>query len=289
MPGWLRARNRAKTQQALESAADAGPGTRERVLFGAGRLLLTSPAMQGMPSLSPRRTLLRAAAWSVHAYTAAGAAIAFLALDAVWKEDFRAAFWLLAAAMFIDATDGTLARLARVKELLPRFDGSRLDDIVDYLNYVVVPIVLARAAGLLPADPAGAAVAVAPLLASAYGFAQTDAKTPDCFFTGFPSYWNVVVLYLFALHTPPGFNAAVLLTFSLLVFIPIRYLYPSRSSVARTPTLVLGVVWGVMMLVVLARLPDPPRALTVASLFYPAYYVAVSLWATWQRRRTPEG
>jgi len=31
----------------------------------------------------------------------------------------------------IDATDGTLARLVRVKERIPWFDGDRLDDIVD--------------------------------------------------------------------------------------------------------------------------------------------------------------
>jgi phosphatidylcholine synthase len=219
----------------------------------------------------------RLAAWGVHLYTASGALLGLLALDAVVRGAHQVAFGCMALATFIDSTDGTLARRARVKEILPHFDGAKLDDIIDYLNYVVVPLLLVHQADLLPAGKLGLAVAATPLLASAYGFCQADAKTSDHFFTGFPSYWNIVVFYLYALGTPPWLNAAVLLGFAALVFVPVRYLYPSRTSTARRSTYVLGTVWAVLVLALLLQFPDPPRTWTIASLFFPAYYFLISV------------
>src|SRR5262249_61548539 len=91
------------------------------------------------------------------------------------------------------------------------------------------------------------------LRASGYGFSQTAAKTPDHFFTGFPSYWNVVAFYLYVLEWPPALNAAVLVVFAVLVFVPIRYAYPSRMTELRVPTVVLGLVWGAAVLWALAH------------------------------------
>jgi len=213
----------------------------------------------------------------VHAYTAAGAVIAFVALEAVARADYRLAFLYLAGAMLIDCTDGTLARRFRVKDVLPSLDGARLDDIVDYLNYVLVPVVLARHAGLLPPGPSGLTAAACPLLASAYGFCQTDAKTPDHYFKGFPSYWNVVVFYFYALQPPPWVNALALIALSVLVFVPTRYLYPSRSPVARKRIYLLGTAWGILVLVILLQRPNPSRGLALLSLSFPAYYLGLSL------------
>lgn len=218
----------------------------------------------------------RAAAWGVHLFTASGGVVGLLALDAIGRDAFGIAFAWMALAMFIDSTDGTLARLVRVKEILPYFDGARLDDIIDYLNYVVVPITLAYRADLLPQGAAGLLVASLPLLASGYGFGRVDAKTPDHFFTGFPSYWNVVVFYLFALRGPLALNVATLIILSGLVFVPIRYLYPSRMPTARKTTYALGALWSILVLYLLTQFPTPPRAWTVASLLFPAYYFALS-------------
>ncbi len=217
------------------------------------------------------------AAWGVHLYTALGAALGFFALDAITHGDYRLAFIWMAAATVIDCTDGTLARRARVKEVLPHFDGSKLDDIVDYLNYVVVPLALAYHAGLLPGGRGGLLLAALPLLASGYGFCQLEAKTADHFFTGFPSYWNIVVFYFYVLGTSIWANAAWVVLFSILVFVPIRYLYPSRNPVARRTTHGLGVVWAACVALLLAQLPAPSRALAWGSLFFPIYYFAVSL------------
>lgn len=217
------------------------------------------------------------AAWAVHLYTASGAPLGLIALIASGRGDFALAFICMTVATFIDSTDGALARRVGVKEILPRFDGAKLDDIVDYLNYAVVPVVVAYQASLLPGGVWGLAVGSAPLLASGYGFSQTEAKTDDHFFTGFPSYWNVVVFYLYALQTTVWFNVAALLGFSILVFVPIRYLYPSRSTVARKLTYALGVLWALLMFELLREFPAPSRLLAFVSLFFPAYYMAISV------------
>lgn len=218
----------------------------------------------------------RAAAWAVHAFTASGAVMGLAALDATARGDYRAAFLWMMAATAVDGVDGWLARLARVGERTPALDGARLDDIVDYLTYVVAPAFLLLRAGLLP--PALAwVVAAAMLLSSAYGFSRTDAKTPDHFFTGFPSYWNVVAIYLYALGLDPAVNAAVLLALAALVFVPVGYVYPSRTVAWRAPTIVFGTAWAALMVAITWRLPAvwPPAVL--ASLAFPLYYVALSV------------
>ena len=134
-------------------------------------------------------------AWLVHLYTASGALAAFFGTLAVFDGRYRLALLWMVAATVVDATDGLLARGARVKERLPAFDGARLDDIVDYLTFVFLPVLFLFRSGALPAGWGGGIASVV-LLSSAYGFAAADAKTNDHFFTGFPSYWNIVALYL---------------------------------------------------------------------------------------------
>ena len=226
-----------------------------------------------------------AAAWLVHFYTATGAVLAFAAVLATIQDRFRYAFVLLIASTVVDATDGFLARRARVKERTPGFDGGRLDDIVDYLTFVFVPMLILHRAGHLP-EGWGLAIAAAVLLSSAYGFASLDAKTDDYFFTGFPSYWNIVALYIHAARTAPAFNAGLLLVLVALVFVRIGYVYPSRTPVLQGTTNILGAVWAAMMLAVVYLLPEAPRTLVVASLFFPVYYTGLSLWLHRRRRST---
>ncbi len=221
-------------------------------------------------------------AWLVHLYTALGVVVAFIAVLSIEQGDFRSAFFLMALAVAIDATDGTLARAARVKERLPWFDGDALDGIVDYFNYVIVPALLLFRAHLLPQHDALWLVML-PLLASAYGFSQKSAKTADHFFLGFPSYWNIVVFYLYVLKTPLWINAFLIIACSALVFVPMKYIYPSRSPRFRVPTNVLGALWAASIFYTIYRLPNPPRAAVFASLVFPAYYTALSLWLEYIR------
>ncbi len=130
-------------------------------------------------------------AWLTHVYTALGAALSFLSVVAIVAGDVRAAFFWLAVAIVVDSTDGLLARAFRVRERLPDVNGSHLDDIVDYLTFVFVPSFLLYHTGRLPAGW-GLAVVFAVLIVSVIAFSKEDAKTADHFFTGFPSYWNIV-------------------------------------------------------------------------------------------------
>jgi phosphatidylcholine synthase len=223
-----------------------------------------------------------ALAWLVHLYTALGAVVAFLTIILIEQIKFQEAFWLMSLAVVIDATDGTLARAARVKEIIPWFDGDRLEDIIDYANYVIVPCWLLLHANLLPA-PDALWLSSLPLLASAYGFCQKEAKTSDLFFLGFPSYWNIVAFYAYVLQSPPWINAFAIILLSILVFVPIRYIYPSRSPQFRALTNSLGILWGLAILVIIYLLPQPPDSLIFVSLVFPAYYTALSLWLAFRR------
>ncbi len=222
-------------------------------------------------------------AWLVHLYTALGAAVAVFTLTLAAEGRYREALALMGLALLLDATDGTFARAARVKELIPGVDGARLDDIVDYLNYVLVPCFLLFRAELLPAGHGWWLVCL-PLLASAYGFSQTNAKTPDHYFLGFPSYWNVVAFYCFVLDSSPWFNGVLIILLSVMVFVPVRYLYPSRNPVLQGLTIALGATWGALCFVVVYYLPEPSYGLALASLFFPAYYLVLSFWSHLRRR-----
>ena len=239
--------------------------------------------------------------WCVHFYTALGlvaaAAIAALIIDGR-PESFRRAFLLMVAATLIDATDGTLARRVRIKEVLPGFDGRRLDDLVDFLTYTFLPLFLIWGAKLLPAGYE--AWLLLPLLASAYGFCQVSAKTDDGYFLGFPSYWNLVAFYLYALQPLPGWlTVALLVVPALLTFVPSRYLYTTQRGRLNRVTNLLAGVWVGLVVWILWRLPDEAlspasepgrltRGLALLSLFFPAFYLAASWLVTfkvWRRRR----
>jgi phosphatidylcholine synthase len=221
-------------------------------------------------------------AWVAHFYTASGAVIALLATGLTFSHNFRGVFLYFVLATFVDSTDGLLARALKVKERLPQFDGAKLDDIIDYLMYAFIPALVVWQAEMVPvAFP----ICAAMVLSSAYGFSQSDAKvkSTDHFFTGFPSYWNIVVAYLYVLQLSQRTNAIVLAALAVLVFVPIRYLYPSRTTTLKVPTLVLGSLWAALFTWMLWRLPAVDGPWTMISLIFPAYYLALSLWLQFRR------
>ena len=212
-------------------------------------------------------------------------------------EAFRWSFVLMAFATFVDSTDGTLARKIRIKEVLPNFDGRKLDDITDFLTYTFLPLLLVWRANLLPAGTDWCLLL--PLLASAYGFCQSAAKTDDGYFLGFPSLWNVVAFYLYVLQVPPWGALGVVVVLATLTFVPSRYLYMSQPGKLNVALNVLAVFWVAMLGWLLWNLPsadvfqsggsDPAfRTIALASLFYPALYMVASWWVStslWARKQ----
>jgi phosphatidylcholine synthase len=202
---------------------------------------------------------------------------------------FRWSFLLMAIATIVDSTDGTFARKVRIKEVVPGFDGRRLDDIVDFLNYTFLPLLLIWRAGILPIGQE--AWLFLPLLASVYGFCQVQAKTDDGYFLGFPSLWNLVALYLYVLHLhvlPHGgwVSLAIVIVLALLTFVPIRHLYPSQPGLLNRVSMVAGALWAPLVGWLIWKLPNgdgrplsvSTSQLAIVSLVYPFYYLGVS-WA----------
>ncbi len=237
--------------------------------------------MAPSPTTDSRR--LRLAGLAVHFYTASGSVLALLIVVAAMDGDAIRALWLGLLALVIDGTDGMLARRLRVKQTLPWFDGARLDDIVDYLTYAFAPMVLLWTGGYLPDGVGGTLLAALPLLASSYQFCRVDAKTDDHLFLGFPSYWNVVAFYVVVLGIGQLATALILVTCAVLVFVPVRYLYPSRTVVFRRLNLALTTGWMLAYAVLLTQVPDPHPGIVALSLVYVGYYAALSVYLTVSR------
>jgi phosphatidylcholine synthase len=220
--------------------------------------------------------VLRFCAWAVHFYTAAGAVAGIIALDVTTRGDFRAALIAMAAALFIDSTDGPLARSLSIRARLPFFDGSLLDNVVDYFTYVAVPVFFMLRSGILTDNRAGLTVASFIMVSSAYAFCRIDAKTADHYFRGFPSYWNLAAFYLFCLRLPFVANAGLLSALAVMEFLPIKFIYPNRTEPLRGLTITLALIWAVVTALMLPEMPSYNPLLLYSSLAFIAYYFVMS-------------
>lgn len=217
-------------------------------------------------------------AWSVHLFTASGVLWGYLALLAITTEQWVLAFAWMGVAIIVDSFDGFLARRLRVKTVLPDFDGALLDNLIDFLNYVFVPAFFLVQAQMVPPQLSIVSAALI-LLASAYQFCQGDAKTEDHYFKGFPSYWNIMIYYMFILSLNGWVNTAIVVLLSALVFVPIKYIYPSRTGMHQRLTLALATLWGVVNVLILLSYPTQQPWLVGASLLFVLYYTGMSLYA----------
>ncbi len=238
--------------------------------------------MYGVAIKHPLRTAL---AMLVHLYTASGLITAFLAATWIVEGDFRRAFLAMFASVVIDATDGTFARAVKVREFTPWINGRKLDDIVDYLNYTLIPIFMIWQSDWLP-SPAWVWCTI-PLIASAFAFVHEGAKEDDRgFFRGFPSYWNIVVFYLAIMITPDSEWTVrpILLFLSLLCVTPIRFVYPNRPPCWKPLFLGGAILWAINLLVILGSYPAIQPWLVVTSLIYPVFYTIASFFLDWADR-----
>ncbi|MCC5792525.1 MAG: phosphatidylcholine synthase [Legionellaceae bacterium] len=236
------------------------------------------------PHYHPLRHL---GAWMVHLFTASAAIAGLLTLIKIEQGQYVHALWFMGLAVLIDAIDGSFARQLQVKEILPRFDGALLDNIVDYFNYVITPsFFLYHKPDMLP-ESVGFAVLCLIILTSSYQFCQSDAKTPDHFFKGFPCYWNIVVFYLFIFSSSATTNALVLSILSVLIFVPIKYVYPSRldyltnSNLLKILMHMFSGLFGISCAFILWQYPHPSHFWLAISLFYVGLYLSLSFYRSW--------
>jgi phosphatidylcholine synthase len=248
-------------------------------------------------SSRPVTPVRRFLGWCVHAYTGLGLILAAMIAVLLFRgghDAFRLSMLLMFVATLVDATDGTFARMVRIKEAVPSFDGRRLEDLIDFQTYTCLPLLLIWRANLLP--PGQEAWLLFALAASAYGFCQVNIKTDDGYFLGFPSLWNLVAMYIYVLPIGGPAALAAVILLAVMTFVPSKYLYPSQPGRLNRISTVLGAIWGIMVAWLLWSLPtgtDPRQdpsitRLAIATLFYPVFYLAVSWIITlnhWTMRR----
>lgn len=186
----------------------------------------------------------RGASVAVHLLTASGALCGLLSLHHTARADWQGAFAWLGAALIIDAIDGPLARRLDVQAALPRFSGARLDQVVDFLNYCVVPAFILQECGILSGWQSGVASGLV-VLSSLFHFADRHSKTDDGYFVGFPAIWNVVCLYLFVFALTGWLALAGILVLVGLTFTPVKWVHPLRVERLRPLTVVIVCVWGI--------------------------------------------
>jgi phosphatidylcholine synthase len=183
----------------------------------------------------------------VHVFTATGSVCALLATLAAIAGAWEQVFAWLGLALLIDGIDGTFARLANVAERLPRFSGDRLDLVVDYVTYVFVPALALVQAGYL-SGPVGLVTASLILLSSLFHFADTESKTKDYSFVGFPAIWNIVAFYVFAFAMPPWSAVLLVLVCVGLTFVPLPWAHPLRTPSLWPLTFAVTALWCIAAL-----------------------------------------
>jgi phosphatidylcholine synthase len=223
-------------------------------------------------------------AFMVHVYTASTVFLQLLSVDLMLREQLNLSLFVMLLAVLIDSTDGMLARRYHVKEVVPEYDGRRMDDIIDYISYVFLPMIFMIKTGMLlePAVLFGAL----PLLASAFGFSRVDAKLDDDgFFLGFPSYWNIVVVYLYLFNSPAWLNTVLIVFLAIMVFVPTRYIYITRFHSHPRLHFAAATVCGLALVAALFVGGDLRSLLLIFSLIYPVYYTILSFLANWRARK----
>jgi phosphatidylcholine synthase len=186
---------------------------------------------------------MKAVAVCIHLLTATGVLAGFLALLASSERLWALAFIWLAVAAVIDGVDGPLARRFAVKKHLPRFSGERLDLVIDYFTYVIVPALMIYGSGRMPHGLALVAAGIM-LMTSLFHFSDEESKTDDGFFVGFPAIWNVVAFYLFVFPVPPALGFAAIAFLGALTFVPLKWVHPVRVRRWRPLTIAMLALWS---------------------------------------------
>jgi phosphatidylcholine synthase len=215
----------------------------------------------------------RAAAFSVHIFTAMGAGIGLIAMLEAVREHWAAMFAWLGLALVVDALDGPIARRFDVVRLQPNWSGEVLDLVVDFVTYVFVPAYAITASGMM-LPVMGPLLGAGIVVSSALYFADRRMKTDDNHFRGFPALWNAAAFYLFLLHPRPWLASLMVAVLIVLTFVPFNVMHPVRVVRLRGLTLSLIGVWAVLAMFALARDFDVGPLVTIGLCAIAVYVVA---------------
>ena len=207
----------------------------------------------------PTRRSAVIAAWAVHAFTLTGIIWATLAILALFDDQPKLMWMYLGIALVVDGIDGTLARRFEVKKHAPHFDGVILDSIIDYLTWTFIPALFLYREGLLGEGALGIILLLLINVSSMFCYANTQMKTGDYYFLGFPAAWNIVALALWLQDAGIVFNAIVVVILSLLTWAPIAFVHPLRVKRFRALNIIAAALWIIASGVLVALYPvaDP--------------------------------
>ena len=221
----------------------------------------------------------RIRAFTVHIFTATGAALALLALILAAGGHWAGMFFCLGMALVVDGLDGPMARAFEVEKLLPRWSGDTLDLVVDFTTYVFVPAFAIAASGLLPhvlAIPA----AIVVVITGALYFADRNMKTSDNYFHGFPAVWNLAAFYLYLLEPPEWAAAVSIVVLAGLSFSPVRFLHPLRVQRWRAINIGLLAAWAILAFVAVVQDLSPGVYVTLPLCLIAVYFFLIGLLRT---------
>lgn len=220
-------------------------------------------------------------AYGVHILTALGAVLALWALILIFDGFYKEALWVLGGAVIIDSVDGSLARYFDTGRNAPKFDGALMDNIIDYMTWTAIPLLWAYATMELPLW-----ILMLCALASVFGFTNQEAKTSDNFFKGFPSYWNIVVFYLYMLDLSEIWSVAILFIFVVATFLPVKFIYPTKTPILKELTLSLGFIYGLQFIALIILFEESPAYLLYSSFIFPIYYFTLSFYLSMDNSET---
>lgn len=192
--------------------------------------------------MAKKVTMPQARAFSVHLLTASGSFLAFLSLVAASDKQWTAMFWWLGFALFVDGIDGPIARRLDVKYVLPTWSGEMLDNIIDYVTYVLIPAFALYQSGFMGAGLSFLSGAII-VISSAIYYADTAMKTKENFFKGFPVVWNMLVFVLFVLSPGEWEAFGFVVISAILSFVPIYFVHPVRVVRLRSVNLTVFLLW----------------------------------------------
>ncbi len=225
----------------------------------------------------------KALALGVHLFTSTGVIAAFMAIRAIsegvlnWQRE--AMFWLV-VALIIDGVDGALARAARAKEVLPGWDGRAIDYVIDFLTYAVIPAFFLYKASVLPEGLVLGSV-FAILLTSAMYYGKMGMVSDDLYFVGFPVMWNMVVYYIiFVGSFSPWINFALVIFFCIMHFVPLKYVYPSRTKHFKWLNIANTAFFLIVNLLIVYLYPEKNTVLTVIAFLSLGYYAFITVYAS---------